>query len=232
MFTGIIEQRGEVVDIHEHGGNRTITLRAGWPVEAWTIGESLACNGVCLTVEEATKNPLPLGEGRVRESSARGVPLTPALSQRERERATQHSLVTLTLSPETIALTTARDWVPGTRLHLERALRLCDRLGGHLVTGHVDGIATLQRITPQGGSHALTFTVPPSLARFIAAKGSVALDGISLTVNQVEGTQFTVMIIPHTWEHTTLRDRKTGDALNLEVDMMARYVARLQEASA
>jgi riboflavin synthase len=129
-------------------------------------------------------------------------------------------------SGETLARTTLGGWRPGTSLNLERSLRLGDELGGHLVFGHVDGIGRLLGIEPEGESRRLVCTLPPDLAPLVAVKGSIAVDGISLTVNDVTAESFAVTIIPHTWEHTTLRDRRPGDAVNLEVDMLARYVAR------
>jgi len=136
---------------------------------------------------------------------------------------------TATASAETDHITTLSDWQIGTAINLERALKMGDELGGHLVSGHIDGCATLQQIKPTGESYSLTLQTPPELSRFIARKGSVALDGISLTVNHVTDSDFTVMIIPHTWDHTTLSQRQVGDTLNLEVDLFARYLERLQE---
>lgn len=133
------------------------------------------------------------------------------------------------VSAESLSRTTIGGWQVGTHINLERALSLGDELGGHIVSGHVDGLATLLSITPSEDSHRLIFQVPDSLSGFIAEKGSVALDGISLTVNQVDGNQFGVNIIAHSWTHTTLADRKAGDIINLEIDMLARYVARLMQ---
>ena len=130
------------------------------------------------------------------------------------------------LSAETLARTAPR-WQEGNHVNLERALKMGDRLDGHLVTGHIDGLAKILKVTPAGDSHALELEAPESLGRFIAEKGSVALDGVSLTVNQVEGNRFWVNIIPHTWRTTTLSERKPGDALNLEIDLVARYLDRL-----
>ena len=132
-------------------------------------------------------------------------------------------------SGETLSKTTLGGWTIGRQINLERAARVGDELGGHVVLGHVDGVARLLSATPEGGSWRLVFEVPADLAGFIAPKGSVTLDGISLTVNEVEGTRFGVNIIPHTWTNTTLSDRGPGDAINLEIDVLARYVARLNE---
>ncbi|MFZ5691967.1 MAG: riboflavin synthase [Pseudomonadota bacterium] len=131
---------------------------------------------------------------------------------------------------ETAAVTNARNWTVGTRLNLERALKLGDELGGHIVTGHVDGIARITSREDMTDQVRFVLTAPAELARFIAKKGSVALDGVSLTVNEAEGTDFSVLIIPHTLQVTTLNAWKPGTPVHLEVDLMARYAARLLEA--
>jgi riboflavin synthase len=130
---------------------------------------------------------------------------------------------------ETLRVTTVGRWQKGTRVNLERSLKIGDELGGHLVSGHVDGIATLTARENLTDMAQLTLRVPKPLARFIAQKGSAALDGVSLTVNEVTADTFSVLIIPHTLSVTTLGTLKAGDALNLEVDVMARYAARLME---
>ena len=132
-------------------------------------------------------------------------------------------------SGETLNKTHLGDWQKGRRLNLELSLKLGDELGGHLVYGHVDGVATIVSMAPEGGSVRFIFEAPPELARFIAAKGSVAIDGISLTVNEVDGNRFGVNIISHTQAVTTLGQAKVGQRVNLEVDMLARYVQRLLE---
>ncbi len=131
------------------------------------------------------------------------------------------------VSAETLAVTTLGAAKKGTRLNLERALAMGDELGGHIVSGHVDGVATIVSIEPDGDGHKLRIEAPEHLAPLIAQKGSVAVDGISLTVNNVDHCHFEVMIIPHTWDHTTLADREPGDKINLEADMLARYVSRI-----
>lgn len=130
-------------------------------------------------------------------------------------------------STETLSKTTMGSWREGTRVNLERALKAGDELGGHLVSGHVDGVATVRDARPEGDSLRLRFAAPAQLARFVAAKGSVALDGVSLTVNEVEGPVFGVNVIPHTRSATTLGGLRAGDTVNLEIDPIARYVARL-----
>lgn len=132
-------------------------------------------------------------------------------------------------SAETLSRTTLGAWREGDAVNLERSLKLGDELGGHIVFGHVDGTATIARQTPSSDSVVFDFETPASLLAFIAPKGSVALDGISLTVNAVEAGAFSVNIIPHTLQHTTFGAAKTGDLVNLEIDMLARYVARLLE---
>ncbi|MBS0550233.1 MAG: riboflavin synthase [Proteobacteria bacterium] len=132
-------------------------------------------------------------------------------------------------SGETLAKTHLGDWQEGTRINLELSLKLGDELGGHLVYGHVDGVGKIVSMTPEGGSVRFVFEAPPELALFVASKGSVAVDGISLTVNEVEGNRFGVNVISHTQAVTTLGQAKLGQRVNLEVDMLARYVARLLE---
>ena len=130
---------------------------------------------------------------------------------------------------ETLARTTAGAWRPGTRLNLERSLKVGDELGGHIVTGHVDGVAEIVSVEPFDGMSRFEIAAPHVLARFIAEKGSISLDGTSLTVNAVSGDRFSVLLIPHTLAVTTWGERKAGDRLNVEVDLMARYAARLAE---
>lgn len=135
----------------------------------------------------------------------------------------------VTISAETLSKSTLGGWAEGAPVNLERALKVGDELGGHIVSGHVDGVAEIVATVEEGESTRYTFRAPEALARFIAPKGSVALDGTSLTVNEVDGAEFGVNIIPHTKEVTTWGALKAGDRVNLEVDTMARYVARLQD---
>jgi riboflavin synthase len=162
-------------------------------------GASIACDGCCLTIVETAKAK---GEG---------------------------SRFAVDVSNETLARTTLGSWQEGRRINLERALALGDELSGHLVTGHIDGTATILAREPDGESVRFVLESPRPLAPYIAAKGSLALDGVSLTVNDVDGTRFGVNIIPYTLAHTTWGDRRPGDLVNLEVDLMARYLARLRE---
>ncbi|MBW7923100.1 MAG: riboflavin synthase [Rubellimicrobium sp.] len=180
-------------------GDLTLRIATGYDPEGIDIGASIACDGVCLTVIARGADPRPWFDVQI--------------------------------SAETVARTTlGRDgWPVGRRLNLERALRVGDELGGHIVSGHVDGVADIIAMQPEGDSTRVTFRAPDALARFIAPKGSVALNGTSLTVNEVDGAEFGVNLIPHTMAVTTWGQAQPGDAVNLEVDTMARYVARLRE---
>jgi riboflavin synthase len=135
------------------------------------------------------------------------------------------------VSGETLSKTTLGDWREGHSVTLERAAKLGDELGGPSVSGHVDGLGRVVSVTPEGGSHRIDIEAPAPLHRYIAAKGSITVDGVSLTVNAVEGQVFGLNIIPHTWQATTLGGLKAGDAVNLEIDMLARYLARWQETA-
>ncbi len=135
------------------------------------------------------------------------------------------------VSGETLGCTTLGNWQKDTPVNLERALTVSDELGGHLVLGHVDGVGRLDAVRREGDNHRVDIEAPEQLAKFIAAKGSIAVDGVSLTVNEVEGNKFGVNIIPHTWDHTSFADFEPGQAVNLEIDVVARYVARLMERS-
>jgi len=199
MFTGIINDLGEVIEVYEKDeGLRRLTVACGYDPDSIAIGASIACSGVCLTVVE-------------------------------RGRAGNRTCFAVDTAAETLRMTTAAHWRRGTRLNLERSLRLGDELGGHIVSGHVDGIAEVVSRDDYLDSANLWFRVPAALARFIAAKGSVALDGVSLTVNAVKAETFSVLIIPHTLRVTTLGALQPGAKVNLEVDLMARYAARLLE---
>jgi riboflavin synthase len=206
MFTGIVTAVGRVAAVSQGGAVRRLRIQAPYDPGSIALGASIACGGPCLTV----------------------VAVEPAEAGCRFE---------VDAAAETLARTTVGEWQPGQRINLERSLKIGDELGGHIVTGHVDGIATVlsrEAITasddPWGPTARFRIGVPRPLARFIAEKGSVALDGTSLTVNEVEGEAFSVLIIPHTLAVTTWGERREGDRLNLEVDLMARYAARLAEA--
>lgn len=133
------------------------------------------------------------------------------------------------VSGETLSKTKLGGWMVGSRMNLERSLRVGDELGGHIVSGHVDGLGEVRSVTPENGSWRVQVEVPRDLSRFIASKGSVSVDGVSLTVNEVEGGVFGVNVIPHTWAATTLGQLQAGQPVHIEIDMLARYVARLAE---
>jgi riboflavin synthase len=155
----------------------------------------------------------------------------PCLTVVARGSADGHSWYDVDVGAETLERTTAGAWRTGTKLNLERSLKIGDELGGHLVTGHIDGVANIVSVEPFDGMSRFVLAAPASLARFIAEKGSVTLDGTSLTVNSVDGKEFSVLLIPHTLGVTTWGARRVGDEVNLEVDLMARYAARLAEAT-
>src|SRR5580700_2694960 len=197
MFTGIVTDMGEVVAVHARADN----LRR----------LKIACGYDRAGIADGAS------------IACNGVCLTVVAAGAEDER----TWFSVDAAAETLAVTTAALWRRGTRLNLERALKVGDELGGHLVAGHVDGIAALIARDDLEDMARLVFRAPAALSRFIAAKGSVALDGVSLTVNEVAGDEFSVLIIPHTLAVTTLGASSAGDPVNLEVDLMARYVARL-----
>lgn len=204
MFTGIVQSVGRIVASEARGGARRIVVDAGaLDASDVAIGDSICVSGCCLTVVEATRGP---GNPRF----------------------------TFDVSAETLACTTGL--AGHGEVNLEKALRLADRLGGHLMTGHVDGVGTVRAIAPvkddPWGSTRLEVEVPPELARFVAPKGSVAVQGVSLTVNEVAGARFAVNLIPHTLAVTTLSALAPGARVNIEVDLVARYVARLSEFGA
>lgn len=136
------------------------------------------------------------------------------------------------VSAETLSKTNLGQWERGSKINLETSLRMGDELGGHIVSGHVDGLAKLETIMPDGDSYRLVITVPDEFKKFVAPKGSIAIEGISLTVNEVNDASFGINIIPHTWDNTTLSQKVPGSMLNFEIDMLARYVARMQDVAA
>jgi riboflavin synthase len=196
MFTGIVTDMGEILELEQRGDLRA-RIGTSYDVSGIDIGASIACSGVCLTV-------VALG-------------------------STPKNWFDVEISAETVNLTNVGGWKVGQRINLERALKVGDELGGHIVSGHVHGVADLIEMHDEGDSTRMTFRAPEHLAKFIAPKGSVALNGTSLTVNEVNGATFGINVIPHTKDVTTWGAAKVGDKINLEVDTMARYVARLQE---
>lgn len=200
MFTGIVTDIGEVLEVEQRGDLRA-RIGTAYDIDGIDIGASIACNGCCLTV-------VALGD-------------------------TPRNWFDVEISAESVNFTNigtaGQEWAVGTALNLERALKVGDELGGHIVSGHVDGTAELINMVDEGDSTRFTFRAPAHLAKFIAPKGSVALNGTSLTVNEVDGDTFGVNIIPHTKTVTVWGDAKVGQLINIEIDTMARYVARLQE---
>ncbi len=197
MFTGIIQAVGHIHQLIEQGGgDARVTLAAdSLNLNDVALGDSIAVNGVCLTVVERTP-----------------------------------AHFSVDVSQETFNCTTG--FAPGEAVNLEKALRLSDHLGGHLVSGHVDGVGEVIHFAPvsatdQGASWRLDIRAPGALARYIAVKGSVAVNGVSLTVNTVHGNEFSINLIPHTLANTMLRDLRTGAKVNLEADLLARYAERL-----
>ncbi|MCA0405048.1 MAG: riboflavin synthase [Proteobacteria bacterium] len=212
MFTGIVSDVGTIIRAEGEGKLRRFRIACDYDVETIEIGASIAHAGICLTVIE---------KGRADHAGAH-----------------KAGWFDVEAAAETLRLTNAAHWQVGTVVNLERALKMGDELGGHLVTGHVDGLAEIvarDEVTPDdanwGATVRFTFRVPRPLHRFIAAKGSVTLDGTSLTVNTVEDDLFSVLLIPHTLKVTTWHLRKLGDKVHLEVDTMARYAARLSETA-
>ena len=193
MFTGIITDIGEIIELEQRGDLRA-RIKTAYDTSTIDLGASIASDGVCLTV-------IALGD----------------------------DWYDVEISAESVSKTNLSGWKIDKRVNLERALKVGDELGGHIVSGHVDGVAEIVKMVDEGDSTRISFRAPEELAKFIAEKGSVTLNGTSLTVNEVEGCEFGINVIPHTQQVTTWGDAKTGDLVNLEIDMLARYVARLNE---
>jgi len=201
MFTGIVTAIGTIREATQSGDLHAV-ISCPWDPAGIAIGASIACSGTCLTVV------------------ARG-------------GAPGDAWFAVDISGETLARTVPGRWVAGGRLNLEPALRLGDELGGHIVTGHVDGVGEVVGVCPEGDSHRVGIAAPAALAPYLAAKGSITVDGVSLTVNEVadqaDGTcHFALNIIPHTAQVTTLGDLAPGSRVNLEIDVLARYLQRMQ----
>lgn len=201
MFTGIVTDVGTVASAVPLDQGVRLRIDTVYDPKTIDIGASIACSGVCLTVVTL---PEDTSNARWFEVEA---------------------------WEEALRLTTASDWQAGRKINLERALKIGDELGGHIVSGHVDGMAEIVSREDEGEAVRFRLEAPRELARFIAPKGSVALDGTSLTVNRVEGTRFDVLLIHHSLQVTTWGERKVGDRVNIEIDTMARYAARLAEAA-
>ena len=205
MFTGIVTAIGTVTSSEQRGDLRAV-IACPYDPEKIAIGASIACSGACMTVVE-------------------------------RGGKAGDAWFAVDISAESVSCTAPGMWGEGGRLNLEQALRLGDELGGHIVTGHVDAVGKVARMKPEGDSTRLTISAPAELAPYIAPKGSITVDGVSLTVNEVSdradsSVEFGLNIIPHTAEVTTLGDLAQGDAVNLEIDTMARYLKRMQDLRA
>lgn len=201
MFTGIVTDIGKIIELEQRGDLRA-RIATNYDLTTIALGASIACDGVCLTVIETG------------QTGAQGWFDVEASSE--------------TTSKTNIAAA-QNGWTAGHHINLERALKVGDELGGHLVSGHVDGIAKVTKLTDDGDSTRVEFQIPDALAKFVAEKGSVTLNGTSLTVNRVGENQFDINLIPHTKAHTTWGNTQNGDLVNLEIDTLARYVARLVE---
>lgn len=199
MFTGIVTDVGKVDKITPLAEGLRLRVATAYDPKTIDIGASISHSGVCLTVVT-----LP-------------------------EEGSNDRWYEVEAWEEALRLTTISTWKEGARVNLERALKIGDELGGHIVSGHVDGMAEIVAIEPEGDATRFRLRVPEEFARFVAPKGSVALDGTSLTVNAVSGCDFDILLIRHTLEVTTWGDRKVGDKINFEIDTMARYAARLAE---
>jgi len=222
MFTGIVTDIGEIESLKPvaQGQLHRLRILCGYDRAGIADGASIACNGVCLTV---------VASGVEQDKTSQGKTSQDNTSQDKTSQG--KTWFDVDAAAETLAMTTAKHWATGTRLNLERALKIGDELGGHIVAGHADGIATIVSRDDLPDMARFELRTTRELARFIAPKVSIALDGVSLTVNRVEGDTFSVLIIPHTLKVTTLGAVEIGARLNLEVDQMARYAARLLEAA-
>ena len=194
MFTGIVTSVGTVEDIAVVPAGKRFAVRSTWESPNYTLGESIAVDGACMTVVTADDQQFAFEA-----------------------------------SPESLSKTTLCDLTVGDAVNLERALAVGDRMGGHYVTGHVDGVGSIAAIDPAGDCLKITIGVPASGLRYLVPKGSISIDGISLTINGVHDAHatFDVMVIPHTQQETSLRDKGPGDAVNLEFDLLGKYVERL-----
>jgi riboflavin synthase len=201
MFTGIISDIGTILNV-EKKGDREFTIACNYRVDEIAIGASIAHNGICLTVTDKGTNKT-------------------------------ENWYKVTVSEETINCTnltnSANGWHVGALINLERSLKVGDELGGHIVTGHIDGIAKVTEVQQIGDSTKICFIGPDDLTKFIARKGSIALNGTSLTVNRTAGSEFEVNLIPHTKQNTTWNRVQKEDIVNIEIDPLARYVAKLNE---
>lgn len=194
MFTGLIEEVGEITSVTRKGNSAQITVKAGKILKDTKLGDSISTNGVCLTVTEKTSNTF-----------------------------------TVDVMPETMNRSNLKNFKYGSKVNLERALRVGDRLDGHMVSGHVDGLGKIANYLKEDNAVWITVEADKSLLKYIIEKGSIAIDGTSLTVAYVDDRSFKVSIIPHTGEATTLLDKKIGDEVNLECDMVGKYIEKFMK---
>ena len=193
MFTGIISALGKIAELEERQGDVRLSIRAPeLNFDDVRLGDSIACNGVCLTAVEL------IDQGFIAD-----------------------------VSVETLSLTTIENWEVGTGINLEKAMQATDRFGGHIVSGHVDGIGEVVSLHEDARSWRFNIKAPQNLAKYIAQKGSITVDGTSLTVNAINGSELKLNIVPHTMLHTIISDYQVGTKVNLEVDLIARYLERL-----
>ena len=202
MFTGIITDVGTIESVQQRGDLRLV-IGCAYDMAKVDLGASIACSGCCLTVVDKGGDQ---GSG----------------------------WFAVDISGESVSKTARGIWGVGRKLNLERALKIGDELGGHIVTGHVDGIGTVKGICAEGGSHRVGINAPAAIAPYLAAKGSITVDGVSLTVNEIAdqadgSTDFALNIIPHTWDVTTFAGLEPGQEVNLEIDVLARYLSRMRE---
>lgn len=192
MFSGIVEEIGTVVCLTQHGGDTTLTIRCRTALEGTRLGDSIAVNGVCLTVSALADDAFAAN-----------------------------------VQPVTLRLSNLGDLRPGSPVHLERSVPVGGRIGGHYVQGHVDGTGRIVSQTPEGAAVIVRLTAPPEVHRYLVRRGFIAVDGASLTVMDVLPDGFTVSLVTHTQNHTTLARKRPGERVNLEVDVIAKYVERL-----
>ena len=193
MFTGIISAIGKIAELEQRQGDVRVSIRAPeLGFDDVRLGDSIACNGICLTAVEI------IDQGFIAD-----------------------------VSVETLSLTTIENWEVGTGINLEKAMQATDRFGGHIVSGHVDGIGEVVSLHEDARSWRFNIKAPQNLAKYIAQKGSITVDGTSLTVNAINGSELELNIVPHTMLHTIISDYQVGTKVNLEVDLIARYLERL-----
>ena len=202
MFTGIITDIGKIIDINQKG-DLEVKIHTNYDLKTLQIGASISHDGICLTVTDI-------------------------------DISNQNNSYSVEISAETVSKTNIlkeqTKWINGKRINLERPLKVGDELGGHIVTGHIDGLAKVVELFEEGDSTRMTFEIPDHLSLYIASKGSVCLNGTSLTVNEVNKKTFGINFIPHTKENTTWGETKIGDYVNLEIDVLARYVAKINNS--